>query len=132
MPAPDVARLSLAEASELLRTRKLSPVELAEACLARIENLEPKVNAFITVTAEEALSGARKAEDEIAAGRYRGPLQGVPVAVKDLFDTSGTRTTYGAKIRGEHVAKADSAAVQRLREAGAVLLGKLNLHEFAF
>src|SRR2546423_5817196 len=98
MPAPDVARLSLAEASELLRTRKLSPVELAEACLARIENLEPKVNAFITVTAEEALSGARKAEDEIAAGRYRGPLQGVPVAVKDLFDTAGG----GRPKRGEN------------------------------
>src|SRR5574338_1123879 len=106
--------------------------DLALASLEDAERLDPAINAFLTVTGEQALEEARAAETEIAAGRYRGPLHGIPVAIKDLFDTQGVRTTAGAKIFADRVPDEDAAAVEKLREAGAVSLGKLGMHECAY
>jgi aspartyl-tRNA(Asn)/glutamyl-tRNA(Gln) amidotransferase subunit A len=129
--ASDLAPLSLAEAATLIRGRKLSPVELTAACLSRIERLDPVLNAFITVTADLARKQAKQAEEEIARGGYRGPLHGVPYALKDLFDTAGVLTTCGSRIMANRVPEADSHAAGTLRGAGAVLLGKLNMVEIA-
>ena len=124
--------LSLSEASRLLRQKRISPVELAQACLARIESLNPTLNAFITVTAESALATARSAEAQIARGGWKGPLHGIPIAVKDLLDTAGVRTTAASALFKDRVPAQDAEVVRRLRAAGAVLLGKLNMHELAF
>jgi len=124
--------LTISELSRLLRDRKLSPLELTQACLKRIEQLNPNLHAFITVTADSALAAGREAEAEIQAGRWRGPLHGVPIALKDLFDTAGVRTTAASGLFEERVPKEDSEVVRRLKAAGAVLLGKLNMHEFAY
>ena len=124
--------LPLHEASELVRTRVVSPVELTEACLARIEKLNAKLNAFITVTADLALNQAREAETEIQKGNWRGPLHGIPISLKDLIDTTGVRTTAGSALFKDRVPDCDAEVVRRLRAAGAVLLGKTNLHEFAY
>ena len=124
--------LTLVEAAEQIRSRRLSPIELTRDCLARIERLNPLLNAFITVIAEQALDAASRAEAEIAAGNYRGPLHGIPVALKDLFDTAGVRTTAASNQYRNRVPTEDAEVVRRLKQAGAVLLGKLNLHEFAF
>jgi aspartyl-tRNA(Asn)/glutamyl-tRNA(Gln) amidotransferase subunit A len=128
----DLATLSLAEASELVRSKKVSPVELTRACLTRIDRLNPLLNAFITVTGESALADARAAESEVAKGRRRGPLHGIPIALKDLFDTAGVRTTAGSAIFADRVPSEDAEVVRRLKTAGAVILGKLNMHEFAY
>jgi aspartyl-tRNA(Asn)/glutamyl-tRNA(Gln) amidotransferase subunit A len=128
----DLAALTLARAVALVRDRQVSPVELTEQALARVEAVEGSLNAFITVTGDSALEAAKEAEKAIAGGKVIGPLQGIPVAVKDLFDTAGVRTTSGSKILSDNVADADSGAVERLKAGGAVLVGKLNLHEFAF
>jgi aspartyl-tRNA(Asn)/glutamyl-tRNA(Gln) amidotransferase subunit A len=127
----DLAFMTIAEASRLIRGRKLSPVELTAALLARIAALDGNYHAYIAVTAETALAQAKAAEAEIAAGAWRGPLHGVPYALKDIFDVVGMATTCHSKLRMNHRAAADAAVVTRLREAGAVLLGKLALHEFA-
>ncbi|MBI4494226.1 MAG: Asp-tRNA(Asn)/Glu-tRNA(Gln) amidotransferase subunit GatA [Chloroflexi bacterium] len=132
MSAEELVYLSAAEAARRLRARELSPRELVEACLARIEALNPRLNAFVTVTAEAARAAARTAEAEIQHGRYRGPLHGIPLALKDLFATRGVRTAAGSKVLADWVPDYDSAAGERLREAGAILLGKTNTHEFAF
>jgi aspartyl-tRNA(Asn)/glutamyl-tRNA(Gln) amidotransferase subunit A len=124
--------LSLMEASELLRARKVSPVELTEACLRRIEALNPRLNAFITVTAEQALAQAREAEADLQRGRAKGPLHGIPLALKDLVDTAGVRTTAASALFKDRVPTHDAEVVRRLRAAGAVLLGKLNMHELAY
>lgn len=128
----DVAALSLSAASELVRARKVSPVELTRICLARIERLNPILNAFITVTAPQALAEAVAAESEIAKGRRRGPLHGIPIALKDLFDTAGVRTTAASAIFADRVPDEDADVVRRLKAAGAVILGKLNMQEFAY
>src|SRR5579864_8012930 len=128
----DVTGLSLQEAAALVRRKAVSPVELTQACLARIERLNPALNAFITVTAEQALRDAHDAEAEIQKGKWRGPLHGVPIALKDLFDTAGVRTTAGSGVFKDRVPQQDAEVVRRLRAAGAVLLGKLNMHEFAY
>jgi aspartyl-tRNA(Asn)/glutamyl-tRNA(Gln) amidotransferase subunit A len=128
----DVAALSLSGASELVRARKVSPVELTRICLARIERLNPGLNAFITVTASQALADAATAESEIAKGRRRGPLHGIPIALKDLFDTAGVRTTAASAIFADRVPTEDADVVRRLKAAGAVILGKLNMQEFAY
>jgi aspartyl-tRNA(Asn)/glutamyl-tRNA(Gln) amidotransferase subunit A len=128
----DVAALSLSDAAELLRARKVSPVELTNACLARIERLNPVLNAFITVTADQALAEARAAESELMRGRRRGPLHGIPLALKDLFDTAGVRTTAGSAVFANRVPSEDAEVVRRLKQAGAVFVGKLNMHEFAY
>jgi aspartyl-tRNA(Asn)/glutamyl-tRNA(Gln) amidotransferase subunit A len=124
--------LSISEAAELLRQKKISPVDLANACLDRIERLNPLLNAFITVTRESAMAQAREAEDEIQRGQWRGPLHGIPIGLKDLIDTAGVRTTCGSALFAERVPIEDAEVVQRLKRAGAVLLGKQNLQEFAY
>ena len=115
-----------------LRRKEVSPVELTRACLERIEERNPALNGFITVTAESALAEARVAEDEVARGEWRGPLHGIPIAIKDLIDTAGTRTTAGSALYKDRVPAQDAEVVRRLRQAGAVILGKTNLHEFAY
>lgn len=125
-------RLSIAEAAAQIAARELSPVELTRAYLERIARLNPLVNAYITVTADAALAGARAAEEAIAAGAGRGPLEGIPIGLKDLYATQGVRTTAGSKILANHVPAYDATVTALLRRAGAVLLGKLNTHEFAY
>src|SRR5205807_4645482 len=128
----EVSQLSLSEASELIRSRKISPVELTQACLSRIDRLNGKLNAFITVTADSALSQARAAEGEIQRGNWKGPLHGVPIALKDLIDTAGVRTTAASGVFKDRVPAQDAEVVRRLKAGGAVFLGKLNLQEFAY
>jgi aspartyl-tRNA(Asn)/glutamyl-tRNA(Gln) amidotransferase subunit A len=115
-----------------LRQKDVSPVELTQACLDRIAKLNPALNAFITVTAESALAEARTAELEIARGEWRSPLHGVPIALKDIIDTAGTRTTAASALFEHRVPAENAEVVRRLRQAGAVLLGKNNLHECAY
>jgi aspartyl-tRNA(Asn)/glutamyl-tRNA(Gln) amidotransferase subunit A len=124
--------LSIRDASEMVRGKKVSPVELTKACLAQIEKLNPTLNAFITVTAESAAAEARAAEAAIQRGKWRGPLHGIPIALKDLFDTAGVRTTAASGVFKDRVPTEDAEVVRRLKAAGAVLLGKTNMHEFAF
>jgi len=127
-----LAFLSLERASALIRTKQVSPVELTQACLSRIARLNPQLNAFITVTAESALAEARQAEAEIHQHRWRGALHGIPIALKDLVDTAGVRTTAGSELFKDRIPTEDAEVVRRLKAAGAVFLGKLNLHEFAY
>ncbi len=132
MPPDDLTRLSIAEAGDLLPRRALSPVELTRAHLDRITRLDRDLLAYITVLRDEALAAAGAAEREIARGRYRGPLHGIPIALKDLVLTRGLRTTCGSRILRDWVPNADATVAGRLADAGAILLGKLNLHEFAY
>ncbi len=122
---------SATELASLIKSRKLSPVEVAQAYLGRIQTLNPKVNTFITVTSDVALARARQAEREIGSGRYRGPLHGLPYAPKDIVATKGIRTTNGSKVTADWVPDYESTITTRLNDAGAILLGKLNLMEFA-
>ena len=131
-PPPELTQLTLVDAMAMLRHKAVSPVELARAFLARIERLNPALNAFITVTAEQALQQARQAETEIQHGHWRGPLHGIPLALKDLIDTAGIRTTAASAIFKDRIPSEDAEVVRRLKAAGAVLLGKLNMHEFAY
>jgi len=124
--------LSITETSRQLRARELSPVELTKNCLAAIRNLNPVLNAFVTVTAESALLEARAAEIEIQQGQYRGPLHGIPMGLKDLIDTAGVPTTAASALFKDRVPATDAEVVRRLKRAGAVLLGKQNLHECAY
>lgn len=128
----DLAWLTIAETQTLFAQRKLSPVELVTTLLARIHKHDPQLNVFIRLEAEAALAAARHAEQEIAAGRSRGPLHGIPVGVKDIIDVAGLPTTCHSKILLDNVAATDAPAVAKLRAAGAVILGKLSTHEFAF
>lgn len=123
--------LTAAEATRAFAAGKLSPVELLQALLARIEQLDPKLNVFIHLDADAALDAARAAEREIAAGHVRGPLHGVPVGIKDIIDVAGLPTTCHSKILLDNVKTADAVVVSKLRQAGAVILGKLSTHEFA-
>ena len=118
----------ISELARDIRERRLSPVALAEQCLSRIEALNPGLNAFITVTSDLAREQAAKVDREIAAGRWRGPLHGIPVAVKDFYDTAGVRTTAGFRQFEHRVPAEDAELVVKLRDAGAVLLGKTNMH----
>src|SRR6516165_491615 len=127
----DLAFLTIAEAARLIRARKLSPVEFTRAQLARIAATDSTYHAYIAVTEDLAVSQARVAEAEIMRGEWRGPMHGVPYAAKDIFDVAGMATTCHSKLRIHHRAAADATAIVKLREAGAVLLGKLALHEFA-
>ncbi|HEV1994782.1 MAG TPA: amidase [Candidatus Acidoferrum sp.] len=134
----DLAFASIEEIGKLFRKRKISPVELTKLMLARIEQLNPKLNAYITVTAELALAQAKKAESELFAprgrrgNRDRGPLHGVPISLKDNIYTAGIRTTAGSKILRDFIPQHDAQVVVMLKEAGTVLLGKTNMHEFAY
>ena len=131
MERNEIPFLSATDLAELLKSRQVSPVEAAEAYLARIEQVDPALNSYITVTAEQALVEARQAEAEIAAGQYRGLLHGIPVAVKDQFCTAGVATTGGSEILRDYVPDYDATVMSKLKDAGAVLLGKLNMSEFA-
>ena len=128
MPIPR----TIFELAPLLRQKKISPVELAQKCLERIEKQNPALNAFITVTTEQALAAARAAEAEIARGEWRGPLHGIPIALKDLIDTAGVRTTAASERHKDRVPTEDAEVVRRLKQAGAIIVGKNNLHEFAY
>ena len=132
MNRKDLCHLSAAELSRMIRGREVSPVELVAAHLERIEALEPTLNSYITVSSREATEEARRAEKEILAGRSRGPLHGIPFTVKDLFSARGVRNTLGSKIFDRAVADEDATVVARLKEAGAILLGKTNLNPFAY
>jgi len=124
--------LSASEIADRFAKRSLSPVELAEALLARIAKLDPQINAFIRLDPEQVRADATAAEREITAGQRRGPLHGIPVGIKDIIDVRGVATTCHSKILVDNVARADAAVVAKLREAGAIVLGKLSTHEFAF
>jgi aspartyl-tRNA(Asn)/glutamyl-tRNA(Gln) amidotransferase subunit A len=124
--------LTLAEAAEKIKTKELSPVELTESALARIESVEPKITAFATVTVDLARKAAAQAEQEIAVGEYRGPLHGIPMGIKDLYETAGVATTSSSKVRSDYVPTHDSAVVEKLSAAGMVMVGKTHTHEFAF
>jgi aspartyl-tRNA(Asn)/glutamyl-tRNA(Gln) amidotransferase subunit A len=123
---------TILELAEALRARKLSPVELTRACLQKIEELNPVLNAFITVTADQALTQARVAEEEISRGDWRGPLHGIPLGLKDLIDTAGIPTTAASELYKSRIPAQSAEVVQRLEHAGAIFLGKQNLHEFAY
>jgi aspartyl-tRNA(Asn)/glutamyl-tRNA(Gln) amidotransferase subunit A len=127
----ELTSLNIHEAAELLKHKEISPVELTQAHLERIQLLDQRLNSFITVTPELALEQARQAETEIQQGSYKGALHGIPLALKDLYETQGIRTTGGSTFFADYFPEADAAVVQRLKEAGAVLLGKLNMHEIA-
>lgn len=125
-------RPTVRELSQSYRARKLSPVEVVQETLRRIERIDPALNAFVTVTAQHAVEQAKQAEAEILAGHIRGPLHGVPYAAKDLLDTQGIRTTMGSKIMADNVPDRNAAVIERLADAGAVLVGKAGLHEWAY
>ncbi len=127
----DLHHLPITEASRLIGRRDLSPVELTRAFLHRAELLDPQLNAFLLLTADRAMEQARAAEAEIAAGRRRGPLHGIPFALKDIFGTAGIRTTGHSRVCADTVPAEDAASVTRLHQAGGILLGKLATHEFA-
>jgi len=123
---------TISELAPRLRRREISPVEITRACLQRIEELNPALNAFITVMMDSALSDAQKAEAEILRGEWRGPLHGIPIALKDLIDTAGVRTTAASAVHKDRIPSEDADVVRRLRIAGAVIVGKNNLHELAY
>jgi aspartyl-tRNA(Asn)/glutamyl-tRNA(Gln) amidotransferase subunit A len=127
-----LAFLTIREAGNLVRAKRVSPVDLVNACLERIDQYQPSLNCFITITRESALEEARAAEREIRGGIYKGPLHGIPLALKDNIDTAGVRTTAASNVFRDRVPTEDAEVVRRLKAQGAVFLGKLNLHEFAY
>lgn len=127
----ELAGLSLAEASTRIRSRAVTPTQLLQACLARIETYNPKLNAFITVLREQGLAQARELEAEQRAGKLRSPLHGIPIALKDNIDTAGVRTTAASAVFDERIPEKDAEVARRLKAAGAIVIGKVNLHEFA-
>jgi aspartyl-tRNA(Asn)/glutamyl-tRNA(Gln) amidotransferase subunit A len=127
----DFAYLTIAEASALLRAKKISPVEYAQAQLARIDKLNPKLNAFLRLAPDIALADARRAEQEIMKGNWLGPLHGVPYGLKDIIDYQGLPTTGHSKLLKDNIAKADAPVAAKLRAAGGVFMGKMSTHEFA-
>jgi aspartyl-tRNA(Asn)/glutamyl-tRNA(Gln) amidotransferase subunit A len=130
--AKELYDLPISELAPLIHSKKISPVELTDQVLSRIEALQPKLNSFITVTALEAQEAARIAEKDILAGHYRGPLHGVPISIKDLFATRGVRTTAGSKVLAGWIPDFDATPVAKLRAAGVIFVGKTNMHEFAY
>ena len=128
----EICYASAGQLGPMIRSGEISPVEVIEAHLARIRATEPVLNSFITVLPDEAIAAARQAERDIRAGRYRGPLHGIPVGLKDLFNTGGVRTTSGSRIYDNYIPAEDCTVAARFREAGAILLGKLNMHQFAY
>src|SRR5579864_1371942 len=125
------ASWSLRQASENLRAKKISAVELTQACLERIQTFNPKINAWITVMREQALAQAKALDQEQASGHWRGPLHGIPIGLKDNIDAAGVRTTAGSKTLAGNIPTEDAEVTRRLRAAGAVLVGKCNMHIFA-
>lgn len=132
MADESLARLTVRELAGKIQKKEVSPLEVTGAVLARIERLNPEINAFTTVVADLACEAAKAAEQEIASGRYRGPLHGIPVGIKDLTNTAGIRTTYGSASWRDHVPTEDAEIVRRLKEAGAIVVGKTATHEVGF
>ena len=132
MDALELCYMSAGELSSLIRDKQVSPVEVIDAHLSRIEATEPTLNSFITLLPDHARDAARRAESQIQAGYYRGPLHGIPVGLKDLFNTAGVRTTSGSRIFDNFVPTQDCTVATRFQQAGAILLGKLNMHQFAY
>jgi aspartyl-tRNA(Asn)/glutamyl-tRNA(Gln) amidotransferase subunit A len=128
----DCWKLDIAAVAHDISTRSLSPVALTEMMLDRIARIDPKLLSYVTVLKDDAISSARLAEKEIADGNYRGALHGVPIAIKDIYDTKGVRTTACSKVRENYIPAEDSTVVRKFREAGAVILGKVTTHEFAY
>ena len=131
MASSDLCYLSIAEASELIADQKLSPVELANAHLERIEQTNSKLNSFITLLKDKTVAAAEEVEQAIQSGNRIGPLHGIPVGLKDLYYTKGVRTTIGSKILSDFVPDYDAAVAEKFAEAGAIIIGKLQMHEFA-
>ena len=132
MEGLELCFMSAGQLSTLVESKQVSPVEIVEAHLSRIEATEPVLNSFITLLPDDARAAARRAEADIQRGNYRGPLHGIPVALKDLYNTAGVRTTSGSKLFDNFVPEEDCTVAAKFREAGAILLGKLNLHQFAY
>ena len=132
MDALEICYASAGELAPLIKNKELSPVEIIDAHLARIEATEPVLNSFITLLADESRAAARQAEQDIQRGNYRGPLHGIPVALKDLYNTGGVRTTSGSRIFDNFIPEEDCTVAARFRDAGSILLGKLNMHQFAY
>lgn len=132
MQGLDICYASAGDLSRLIRNREISPVEIIDAHLDRIEATEPVLNSFITLLADDARAAAKRAESEIQAGNIRSPLHGIPVGLKDLYNTGGVRTTSGSRIFDTFVPEQDCTVAARFRQAGAILLGKLNMHPFAY
>ena len=125
-------KLDIAGAAQAISERSLSPVALTEMMLDRIATIDPKLLSYVTVTKEDALKSAAIAQGEIATGKYKSLLHGIPIAIKDIYDTAGVRTTACSKVRAAYVPESDGTVVRKFREAGAVILGKVTTHEFAF
>ncbi len=132
MDAKELCYLSAGRLGRMIQKKEVSPVEVIEAHLSRIEALEPKLNSFITLLPDQAREEAVKAEQEIQAGRYRGPLHGIPLGLKDLYYVKGLPNTGGTKLFENFIPDFDSTVALKLRKAGAILLGKLNMHPFAY
>ena len=131
MRQEQLASLTISNISTRIKKREISPVDLTKLFLERIEKLNPVLNAYVTLTSDQALADAKTAEKEILKRKYRGPLHGIPISIKDNIATKGVRTTAGSKILAEWVPDFDATVVTRLKEAGAILLGKTNMHEWA-
>jgi aspartyl-tRNA(Asn)/glutamyl-tRNA(Gln) amidotransferase subunit A len=128
----DFIKLSISQVSEKIMNMEVSPLELVESCLTEIERINQKINAFVTVDNREVIKAAKIATKEIKSGNYRGPLHGIPIGVKDIIDTKGIRTTNGSAIFEKHIPQVDATVINRLKKAGAIIIGKTNTHEFAF
>ena len=132
MDTLEICYMGAGDLSKLVQSKEISPVEIIEAHLTRIDATEPVLNSFITLLADQARKSARQAEKDIQAGRYKGPLHGIPVALKDLYNTGGVRTTSGSRIFDTFIPTEDCTVAAKFRQAGAILLGKLNMHQFAY
>ena len=132
MDTLEICYMGAGDLSKLVQSKEISPVEIIEAHLTRIDATEPMLNSFITLLADQARKSARQAEKDIQAGRYKGPLHGIPVALKDLYNTGGVRTTSGSKIFDTFIPTEDCTVAAKFHQAGAILLGKLNMHQFAY
>ena len=131
MDSKDIPFLSIAEATELIATKELSPVEVIEAHLERVERTDGRLNSFITLLRDESIAAAKRAEQAVMSGAVLGPLHGIPIGLKDLYDVKGVPTTVGSKILRDFVPQTDAGVTERFNEAGAIILGKLQMHEFA-
>ena len=131
MTDSEILTLTIAELAPKIEAREISPVEITEAALAQADRLQPKLNSFITILHEQARSQAKELESALMRGEYKGPLHGIPIGIKDNLATAGIRTTVGSKVLADHVPEEDAQAVKLCKEAGAIIIGKENLEEFA-